>query len=105
MHSVVVNYNSAGQRRCDHHRSTTGPGSKSCLRRIDMKTVRVALSVVLLALATAAFAQSDAQKSFDQLKTLAGTWEGHIATVPPDTQIEGKTVQLSLRVTSMGNAL
>jgi hypothetical protein len=70
-----------------------------------MKTVRVALSVVLLALATAAFGQSDAQKSFDQLKTLAGTWEGHIATVPPDPQIEGKTVQLSLRVTSMGNAL
>jgi len=70
-----------------------------------MKTVRVALSIVLLALATAAFAQSDAQKSFDQLKTLAGTWEGHITAAPPDPQVDGKTIQLSLRVTSMGNAI
>ena len=47
-----------------------------------MKTVRVALPVVLLVLATAALAQSDAQKSFDQMKTLAGTWKGHVTAVP-----------------------
>ncbi len=70
-----------------------------------MKTVRVALPVVLLVLATAALAQSDAQKSFDQMKTLAGTWEGHITAVPADPQVDGKTIQLTLRVTSMGNAI
>ncbi|HUI43823.1 MAG TPA: hypothetical protein VL523_17825 [Terriglobia bacterium] len=62
-----------------------------------MKT-RIALSVVfiLTSLSTVAVAQSDAQKSFDQLKTLAGSWQGNF---------EGKPVQVTLRVTSMGNAL
>ena len=27
---------------------------------------------------------SDAQKSFDQLKTLAGTWRGSVKATPPD---------------------
>jgi hypothetical protein len=55
-----------------------------------------ALSVVIVLIAATAFAQSDAQKSFDQLKTLAGSWEA---------TFEGKPVQVTLRVTSMGNAL
>ncbi|MGO8797389.1 MAG: hypothetical protein ACLQLC_21430 [Candidatus Sulfotelmatobacter sp.] len=50
-------------------------------------------------------APSEAQKSFDKLKTLAGTWEGVVHTIPPDPSADGKTVQLTLRVTSMGNAL
>src|SRR5207248_4336088 len=70
-----------------------------------MKTLRLMLSVVLMSLSTAAFAQSDAQKSFDKLKALAGTWEGKVATVPPTPEIEGKLMQVTLRVTSMGNAL
>src|SRR2546430_17077976 len=70
-----------------------------------MKTLRLLLSVVLMSLSTAAFAQSDAQKSFDKLKALAGTWEGKVATVPPQPEIEGKLMQVTLRVTSMGNAL
>jgi len=49
--------------------------------------------------------QSDAQKSFDKLKTLAGSWEGHVTTVPPNADIEGKSVHATLRVTSMGNAI
>jgi hypothetical protein len=61
-----------------------------------MKPIPFLLSVVLVSLAPVAFAQSDAQKSFDKLKTLAGTWEG---------TFEGKPMQVSLRVTSMGNAL
>ena len=62
-----------------------------------MKSLRFMLSIVLMSIsATVAFAQSDAQKSFDKLKTLAGTWEG---------TYEGKPVQASLRVTSMGNAI
>jgi hypothetical protein len=61
-----------------------------------MKPLRLLLSAALIGLSTLAFAQSDAQKSFTQMKSLAGSWEG---------TIEGKPMQVSLRVTSMGNAL
>src|SRR6266852_6722800 len=71
-----------------------------------MKSRRLTLSVVVLMLfSTVTFAQSDAQKSFDKLKTLSGSWEGHVTTVPQQSDIEGKLMQLSLRTTSMGNAL
>ena len=70
-----------------------------------MKSLRFMLPVVLMALSTVAFAQSDARKSFDELKTLAGSWEGRVSTVPPQAEIEGKLMQVSFRVTSMGNAL
>jgi hypothetical protein len=77
-----------------------------------MKSRRFMLSVVLMSmsLSTVAFAQtdapkSDAQKSFDALKTLAGSWEGRVTTLPQEPSIEGKLMQVSLRVTSMGNAL
>src|SRR5216683_7548819 len=72
---------------------------------------RIALSVLFVLIAATAFAadtavtQSDAQKSFDKLKTLAGSWEGHVTTFPPAAEIEGKAMQVSLRPTSMGNAL
>jgi len=48
---------------------------------------------------------SDSQKAFDQLKTLAGSWVGQLTTVPKEPDADGKFVQFSLRVTSMGNAL
>jgi hypothetical protein len=70
-----------------------------------MKSLRIMLSVVLMSLSTVAFAQSDAQKSFDKIKTLAGSWEGHVTTVPQQADMEGKLMQVSFRVTSMGNAL
>src|SRR5438552_6741478 len=71
-----------------------------------MKSLRLVLSVVvLMSLSTVAFAQSDAQKSFDKLKTLAGSWEGNVTTLPQEAAIEGKLMQVSFRVTSMGNAL
>jgi hypothetical protein len=41
-----------------------------------MKSLRIAISLGLLAIATVALAQTSAQKSFDQLKTLTGSWEG-----------------------------
>jgi hypothetical protein len=63
---------------------------------MNMKSLRFLLPIVLIGLSTAAFAQSDAQKSFDELKTLAGSWEG---------TFDGKPMQVSLRVTSMGNTL
>jgi hypothetical protein len=61
-----------------------------------MKFHRFLLFVVLTGLSTAGFAESDAQKSFTNLKTLAGSWQG---------TYDGKSVQVSLRVTSMGNTL
>jgi hypothetical protein len=46
-----------------------------------------------------------AQKSFDQLKTLAGTWQGTLTTDPPNPEIDGAHPQITLRVTSRGNAI
>ena len=79
-----------------------------------MKSLRIMLPVVLMSLSAMAFAQSDAQKpvapsdaqkSFGKMKTLAGSWEGQVSTVPPEPSIEGKLTQISFRVTSMGNTL
>jgi hypothetical protein len=67
---------------------------------------RIALSVLFVLIAAIAFAQSDAQKSFDRLKTLAGTWEAHVTTVPPQPEMgNGTLTQVTMRVTSRGNAL
>jgi hypothetical protein len=80
------------------------------MENTNMKS-RIALSVLFVLIAASAFAsdaaatQSDAQKSFDKLKTLAGSWEGPVTTLPQQADIEGKLTQVSLRVTSMGNAL
>jgi hypothetical protein len=55
--------------------------------------------MVLLALlfaAAAAMAQSDAQKAFDRLKTMPGTWEGNSEMGP---------VQVTFKVTSAGSAV
>jgi hypothetical protein len=78
---------------------------------LNMKP-RIALSLVFVLLAATAFAadlaatQSDAQKSFDKLKTLAGTWQGTVTTVPKtDGMGDDTLMQVSLRVTSRGNAL
>jgi hypothetical protein len=62
-----------------------------------MKSLRIAVSVFVILLTAVAFAQSDAQKSFDKLKTLTGSWEG--------TTTENRPVQVSFRVTSNGSAL
>jgi hypothetical protein len=79
-----------------------------------MKSLCSVLSVVLMSLSTTAFAQSaapsvpqsDAQKSFTLLKTLAGTWQGPVTTDPPVKEMgDGARTQVSLRVTSRGNAL
>ena len=61
-----------------------------------MKTRRFSLFLVVLLISTAALAQSAAQKSFEQLKSLAGSWEG---------SLDGQPLHVSLRVTSKGNAL
>jgi hypothetical protein len=58
-----------------------------------------------MSLSAVALAQSDAQKSFDKLKTLAGSWEGRVTTEPKAPEMEGAVMQLTLRLTSRGHAL
>ena len=99
-----------------------------------MKSLRFWLSVVLMSLSTLAFAQSDAHKhgsgssaqpeaqnadaakpaapkseaqvSFDTLKTLAGEWEGTVKTDLPGVDPMANTrMHTTMRVTSRGNAL
>jgi hypothetical protein len=60
-----------------------------------MRTLRIAACILLFT--SAVFAQSDAQKSFDQLKSLAGSWEGKSS--------EGEPVEVSYRMTAGGSAL
>jgi hypothetical protein len=79
---------------------------KAASGEMKMKFLRLMLSVVLVSFATVAFAQSDSQKSFDSLKALAGPWEGHVTTVPAMSGMgDNANVQITLRVTSRGNAL
>lgn len=71
-----------------------------------MKSVRSSLWLVVLALSTVAFAQSDGQKSFEKMKTLAGDWEGSVTMNPPMQGMSGSDkVHVSLRITSRGNAI
>ncbi len=75
-------------------------------------------AVMLVSVCTMAAAQSEMHKSaekaapspaeisFDNLKTLAGNWEGAVILEPPQPEMEtGKPIHVSLRVTSRGNAL
>jgi hypothetical protein len=78
-----------------------------------MKSARMLFPILLLSLSIAAFAQSeaakpqsDAQKSFDKLKALAGNWEGAVTADPPTSEIpEGTRAHISMRITSRGNAI
>jgi hypothetical protein len=90
-----------------------------------MKNLRSILSVMLVSLSAVAFAQSDAHKmdapktpapkseaqsSFDTIKTLAGEWEGAVDTDMSEAMkkqmgADMKPMHLSMRVTSRGNVL
>ena len=48
-----------------------------------MKTVRIAITLLFVLVTSAAFAASAAQKSFEQLKSLDGTWEGKTSNGEP----------------------
>jgi hypothetical protein len=50
-------------------------------------------------------APTDAQKAFEALKTVAGSWVGQLTTVPPVPTVDGRFAQFSLQVSSMGHAL
>ena len=62
-----------------------------------MKTVRYAMCLMLVFAAAAAVAQSDAQKSFDKMKSLVGTWEGKMS--------DGQEVTMTYSLVSGGTAL
>jgi hypothetical protein len=82
-----------------------------------MKALHFMLCVGLMSAAGAAYAQthsdakkslpqSDSQKSFDAMKTLAGEWQGPVTVDPPIPEMQdGKPLHVSMRVTSRGNAL
>jgi hypothetical protein len=59
---------------------------------------RIALTpVVAVLLAAVAFAQADARKSYDLLKTMEGNWTGK--------NTQGQTVDVTFRMTAGGSAL
>jgi hypothetical protein len=67
------------------------------MRLAPAKSIHIAISLLLLLTATAVLAQTAAQKSFDQLKSLTGTWEGKNG--------QGMPLQVSFRDTAGGSAL
>jgi hypothetical protein len=83
-----------------------------------MKYLRFLLPFVVMALTAAVPAQnpshlqaspapkSEAQTSFDVMKTLAGDWEGPYTLDPANiVPSDGKPLHITMRVTSRGNAL
>jgi hypothetical protein len=82
-----------------------------------MRFHRFTLALALMSLPGLALAQSDihntadkatpsdAEKSFALLKSMAGTWQGPVATDPKQDDMNAPAVQVTLRVTSRGNAL
>ena len=82
-----------------------------------MKSLPFVLTVVLISFSAAALAQhehasapappetSEGRKSFETLKTLAGSWEGTLTPIPPIKEFASAPVKVVIRVTSKGNAL
>jgi len=84
-----------------------------------MRLFHSVLCMLLMSLATLAYGQSEmhkpparervapseSQTAFDRLKTLDGSWVGRLTTFPTEPSVDGNFAQLSLRVTSLGNAL
>jgi hypothetical protein len=73
--------------------------------RLTLSVLALLSTVALMSLSTTVLAQPDSQKTFDKLKTLGGSWTGTVTTTPVTDGVQGKIVQVSLRPTSMGNAL
>lgn len=64
------------------------------------------LSLLLLLFTRISSAQSEAEKSFEAMKTLAGDWQGPVTVEPAQADMSmDKPIHVSLRVTSRGNAL
>jgi len=61
------------------------------------KLIRTSLATLTLFAATAMLAQTDAQKSFDQIKALTGSWEGKASN--------GHSLDVSFSETAGGSAI
>ena len=79
-----------------------------------MKSTRYVLAFALGAVCAVARAQSvatpaaqtDSQKTFTALKALAGKWQGPVTAIPPQKNWgDDKPTQVTMRVTSRGNAI
>ena len=68
------------------------------MRKLILLIILVATAAVALAQESpkAAGAQSDAQKAFEKLKTLAGSWEGTVMAIP---------INFTIRAASSGTAI
>ena len=70
------------------------------MRKLTLLIILVAAAAVVLPqempMPKTSGPQSDAQKAFEKMKTLAGSWQGTIM---------GMSTQLTIRVTSSGNAI
>jgi hypothetical protein len=62
-----------------------------------MKKAGLAVLLITLVTSTCVLAQSEAQKNFDKMKSLAGSWKGKTS--------DGRPVEIFYRVTSGGSAL
>src|SRR6266852_6183474 len=72
------------------------------MRKLTLLIILVAAAAVVLPqemrmpMPKTSSAQSDAQKAFEKLKALAGSWQGNVM---------GMSLQTTIRVTSRGNAI
>jgi hypothetical protein len=62
-----------------------------------MKSISIALAVLVALFTTSALAQSDSHAAFEKLKSLQGSWTGKGS--------EGQSLHVSFRVTSNGSAI
>src|SRR5215831_8100120 len=105
--TINVSQDDTGPGKCHNHGHS--PTSRRFKRfGVRMPTLLPALLICLVAPmghgtsvaqmshSAVAPAQSDAQKAFDVMKSLAGSWEGSFMGLP---------TQLTIRVTSSGNAI
>jgi hypothetical protein len=69
------------------------------MTRSTLKSVAViqALIVAVFALAAVGSAQTDAQKAFDAIKNMPGTWEGKTT--------DGQSIRVDFKVTAAGSAV
>jgi hypothetical protein len=73
------------------------PRKEKAMTKATTKSLRVVLAFFVTLAATAALAQSDAQKSFAQLKSLSGDWTGKAS--------KGNALEVTFRETAGGSAV